>query len=160
MVSSHQSLFPQGKYDCKSPETRPRRLPTRSSPSSSELPAPGPGPSMILEGSSGTVSDVQLVEVESRSKVCGSLHVGLPQPMVRLPTLATAPNEQRGIPPPVAEEAGGRQFQLVPPRFLPLGFCLPLPRPGVLGKDCWESLPEDATEVGAATCTDDFCALD
>ena len=64
----------------------------------------------------------------------GSPDAGLPPPKVRLPEAATAPSELRGIPPPVAAEAEGRQSQLVFPRFFPFPFFLPLGLPEVLGK--------------------------
>ena len=66
--------------------------------------------------------------------VCGSPDEGPPQPMVRLPDAATAPNELLGIPQLVAAEVEGRQSQLAPPRFLSFPFWLPLDRPGVREK--------------------------
>ena len=110
---------------------------------------------MILEGSSGTISVVLKEEEVSRPMGCDSPDEGLPQPTGLLPPVATAPNELLGIPPPVAAEAGGCQLQLELPCFLPLDFCFPRPRPGVLGKDRWASFSPEVPE-GAVTCTGGF----
>ena len=105
--------------------------------------------------------DLPIVGVESRSMVSGNRSGEPPLPTDRLPTSATASSEAKGIPPLVAEEEGGCQFQLEPPLFLslPLFFLLPLALPRFPEKGLSEPLFEVETDSGASSFDVDFWAL-